>query len=121
MMQYATPAGEACYECCNRACQFTAMVGCECAMNIAPEPTPAPTPIVRRTPAERAADKAAYHLAQGLKVITYRGVYLVPSGSRANFIHRVTKGRCSCEASQNGHMCWHVAAVELIEAEQVAA
>lgn len=127
-MAYATtPAGELAYECTNRACQFVAMVGCECSMNVAPEPTPAapvaaePTPLAPRSAADRARDKAAYHLAQGLRIVETRGAYLVPSGSRGNVIHRVQDGQCSCEAAQNGRHCWHVAAVEMVEAEQLAA
>lgn len=127
-MAYATtPAGELAYECTNRACQFVAMVGCECAMNEAPEPTPAapaaiePTPIAARSAADRARDKAAYFLAQGLRVVETRGAYLVPSGTRGNVIHRVQDGRCSCEAGQSGKTCWHVAAIALLDAELIAA
>jgi hypothetical protein len=121
-MAYATtPAGELSYECTNRACQFVAMIGCECSMNVAPEPTPAPTPITVRTAAQRASDKAAYFLAQGLRIVENRGAFLVPSGTRSNIIHRVANGRCSCEAAQAGKVCWHVAAVELVMADELAA
>jgi hypothetical protein len=121
-MAYATtPAGELSYECTNRACQFVAMVGCECSMNVAPEPTPAPTPITVRTAAQRASDKAAYFIGQGLRIVENRGSFLVPSGTRTALVHRVQNGKCSCEASQNGRDCWHVAAVELVMSDELAA
>ena len=124
-MAYATtPAGELAYECTNRACQFVAMVGCECAMNVAPEPTPAApiAPLAPRTAADRARDKAQYFLATGLQIVETRGAFLVPSGTRGNIIHRVQDGRCSCEASSLGNRpCWHVAAVDLVTSEQLAA
>lgn len=123
-MAYATtPAGELAYECTNRACQFVAMVGCECAMDEATTPTPAaePTPIAARSAADRARDKASYFIAQGLRVVETRGAYLVPSGSRGNIIHRVQDGQCSCEAAQHGRHCWHVAAVDLVTSDLLAA
>lgn len=120
MGESRTPAGEPCYECTNRACQFVAMAGCECSMNVAPVAAE-PTPIAARTAAERAADKAAYYLATGLQIVETRGAYLVPSGTRSNIIHRVQNGVCSCEAGQNGRSCWHVAAVDLVMTEQLAA
>ena len=99
-----------------------APVFCEEVQYELPAPIAAePTPIAPRTPADRAYDKAAYHLAQGLKVVETRGAFLVPSGSRSAVIHRVQDGRCSCEAGQNGRSCWHVAAVALATDDRMAA
>ena len=72
------------------------------------EPTAAPT-------VDRAAAKAAYHLAGGLDIRAWDNAYLVPSGTRGGIVHRVADGVCSCEAGRAGRPCWHIAAVELIE------
>lgn len=106
-MAYATtPAGELAYECTNANCQFVVMVGCECAMDEAP--------IAPRTAAaDRARDKAASLLSQGLTVVAMDSTYLVASASRPALVHRVHNGQCSCEAARYGRTCWHVAAIAL--------
>lgn len=88
------------------------------AMGPQPEPTPPAAPAAR-TAGDRARDKAAYHLAQGLKIVQMGAAALVPSGTRGGVIHRVQDGVCSCEAGQNGKLCWHVFAVELASAPEL--
>jgi hypothetical protein len=142
MQLTTTPGGEPCYECINRACQFTAMVGAECSMNLKPQPEPTPpsTPaacaggllpivnelcavvslqsVVDTTPAAR---KAAYHLAGGLDIRQMGTSFLVPSGTRAGLVHCVTGDTCSCEAGRSGKACWHREAVHQAMAGKVAA
>lgn len=66
-----------------------------------------------------AVDKAIYHLTLGLEVVETAGGYLVPSGTRADVVHRVSETHgCNCEAATAGRQCWHAAAVEIIEAAQ---
>lgn len=70
--------------------------------------------------AENAINKAIYHLETGIQVVPTTGGYLVPSGTRAGVIHRVSETHgCNCEAAQAGRQCWHQAAVEIIEAAHV--
>lgn len=76
-----------------------------------PEPTP-PASV------QRARAKAEWYLAQGIKLVRVRGAWLVPSGTRSGTIHRVDDAQgCSCEASQNGRVCWHREAVAIHAAE----
>lgn len=65
--------------------------------------------------AERAFNKAGLHLHQGLTLTPTTGGVLVPSGTRAGIVHRVSNAHgCGCEAGQNGQMCWHAALVEIV-------
>lgn len=91
--------GELYYICQNSACKRAVHVDCPEALRLK-EPEPPSTP---------AARKAAYQLAQGLRVIAHAGGFLVPSGTRAGVVHFVSAdGTCSCEARG---ACWHQAAV----------
>lgn len=79
-----------------------------------PEPTPPATPTrASRTAFERARDKAAYHLACGIRIVREGSTALVPSGTRGGVVYRVADGRCTCEAGAHGRTCWHAAAAEL--------
>lgn len=65
--------------------------------------------------AERAFNKAAWHLANGITITPTTGGMLIPSGTRGGIIHRVSNTYgCSCEAGVKGQMCWHAALVEVI-------
>ena len=106
-----TPAGEACYEC--SACGHTVMASVAAyALDTIEQPAnqPAAAPAI-----DRAAAKAAYHLAGGLDIRAWGNAYLVPSGTRGGIVHRVEDGACSCEAGRVGRQCWHIAAVKLID------
>jgi len=71
---------------------------------------------------ENAINKAIYHLESGVQIVATTGGYLVPSGTRAGVIHRVSETHgCNCEAAAAGRQCWHQAAVEVIEAAQYLA
>jgi len=65
----------------------------------------------------RAITKAQYHmLTSDLMIVPTLSGFLVPSGSRAGTIHRVsTVNGCSCEAAQAGRRCWHVEVINLLE------
>lgn len=68
---------------------------------------------------ENALNKAIYHLQSGVAIVATAGGYLVPSGTRADVVHRVSETHgCNCEAATAGRQCWHAAAVEIIEAAQ---
>lgn len=65
---------------------------------------------------EMATNKAVWHLSRGLDVIETHGGFLVPSGTRAGMVHRVSiKNGCSCEAAAGGKPCWHYACAVIIE------
>jgi hypothetical protein len=58
----------------------------------------------------KALNKAQYHLAVGhLPIVPTVSGFLVPSGTRAGVIHRVStaNGTCDCEAGSNSRYCWH--------------
>ncbi len=65
----------------------------------------------------RAITKAQYHLlTSDLMIVPTLSGFLVPSGSRAGTIHRVsTVNGCSCEAAQAGRHCWHVEVINVLE------
>jgi len=61
---------------------------------------------------QRAASKAAYLIAEGLRPRKVGAWWLVPSATRPGaVVHRVVDGVCDCEAGQNGRLCWHLEAV----------
>lgn len=64
---------------------------------------------------QRALDKAAFHLAQGLQLVNAGSSWLIPSGTRGGVIHRFSERYgCTCEAGQAQKPCWHASAVEII-------
>lgn len=66
----------------------------------------------------RALNKAQYHLAIGhLPIVPTVSGFLVPSGTRAGVIHRVStvNHTCDCEAGQSGKWCWHMATIAVLE------
>jgi hypothetical protein len=68
---------------------------------------------------ERAINKALWHLQSGIEVRSTCGGFLMPSGTRAGVIHRVsTVNGCNCEAALKGLTCWHASALAIIEEAQ---
>lgn len=68
---------------------------------------------------ERAINKALWHLQSGIEIRSTVGGFLIPSGTRAGVIHRVsTVHGCNCEAAGKGYACWHVQAIHIIEEAQ---
>lgn len=117
------PGGDLSYQCQNPRCQWAGSVDCPEALALKPAAAEvkAAQPAAR-TARERAADKAAYHLAGGLQIRRIAGAYLVPSGTRGGVIHRVDdSGVCSCEAGQHGRACWHVEAVDIVTRQAAVA
>jgi len=72
--------------------------------------------------AERAINKALWNLDNGIEIRSTFGGFLMPSGTRAGVIHRVsTVHGCSCEAARSGKACWHASALAIIEEAQTRA
>jgi hypothetical protein len=68
---------------------------------------------------ERAINKALWHLQSGIEVRTTTGAFLIPSGTRAGVIHRITHlNGCDCEAAAKGNVCWHASAIAIVEEAQ---
>src|SRR5260221_11386604 len=68
---------------------------------------------------ERAINKALWHLQSGIEVRSTCGGFLMPSGTRAGVIPRVsTTFGCNCEAAAKGQTCWHPAAISIFEGGQ---
>lgn len=63
-----------------------------------------------------ALNKAAYHLASGIRIMESAGDLLIPSATTAGQIYRVSKRGCTCEAGAHGAQCWHASLVEIVEA-----
>lgn len=67
----------------------------------------------------RAYVRALYHAERGVEATAAGGAWLVPSNSRADTVHRVTRRGevlvCDCEAGVNGRRCWHAATAECAE------
>jgi hypothetical protein len=61
---------------------------------------------------EAAATKALWHLGRGVEVMELPGAWLIPSGTQAGTVYRVTAALCSCAASGP---CWHRACVVIVE------
>lgn len=112
------PGGELAYECVSARCGHTVHVDCPEALDLKPEPADiaadaaeAFDALAPRSPAEqRAADKAEYRLALGVRLAKARDAILVPSATTAGTVYRVENGRCNCKAGQAGRPCWHVQA-----------
>ena len=69
--------------------------------------------------ASRAINKALWHLQEGLEIRSTVGGFLMPSGTRAGVIHRIsTLQGCNCERGNKGGLCWHAAAIAIIEEAQ---
>jgi hypothetical protein len=66
--------------------------------------------------AMRALNKAAFHVGAGLRPVFSSGDLLIPSGTRAGVIHRMSQAGCDCEAGRSGTVCWHAALAEIITA-----
>lgn len=73
-------------------------------------------------PLVNALNKAIWYLGEGLVIRPTSGAFLIPSGTRAGVIHRIshTYG-CDCEAGRAGRACWHVATIQIIEQAQTRA
>lgn len=68
---------------------------------------------------ERALNKALWNLGTGLEIRSTTGGFLVPSCTRTTVIHRVsTVFGCNCEAAGKGLICWHSAAIAIVEEAQ---
>src|SRR6476661_9013936 len=69
---------------------------------------------------ERALNKALWNLQAGLEIRATTGGFLMPSGTRAGVIHRIsTTFGCNCEAAGKGNVCWHASAIAIIEEAQL--
>lgn len=62
-----------------------------------------------------ALNKAAYHLAAGIRIVESAGDLLIPSATTAGQIYRVSRRGCTCQAGATGVQCWHASLVEIIE------
>ncbi len=68
---------------------------------------------------ERAINKGLWNLQSGLEIRATTGGFLMPSGTRAGVIHRVSHTfGCNCEAAAKGNICWHSAAIAIVEEAQ---
>lgn len=68
---------------------------------------------------ERALNKALWNLQAGLEIRSTTGGFLMPSGTRAGVIHRISHTfGCNCEAAAKGNVCWHSAAISILEEAQ---
>jgi hypothetical protein len=68
---------------------------------------------------ERAINKALWMLQSGLEIRATTGGFLMPSGTRAGVIHRIsTTFGCGCEAAGKGNICWHASAIAILEEAQ---
>ncbi len=65
----------------------------------------------------RALNKAQYHMTIGeLPIVPTVSGFLLPSGTRAGVIHRVsTVNGCDCEAGRAGRHCWHQQVICILE------
>ena len=67
----------------------------------------------------RALNKAQYHMTVGdLPIVPTVSGFLVPSGTRAGVIHRVSTAdgfKCDCEAGANSRNCWHAEVIRILE------
>jgi hypothetical protein len=68
---------------------------------------------------ERALNKAIWHLQSGLEIRSTTAGFLMPSGTRAGVIHRISHTfGCNCEAAAKGNVCWHASAIAILEEAQ---
>lgn len=69
-----------------------------------------------------ALNKAIFYLGEGVVVRPTTGGFLIPSGTRAGTIHRIsTAYGCGCEAGCKGKPCWHAALIAIVEQAQTRA
>jgi len=72
--------------------------------------------------AANAINKAIFYLGEGVVVRPTTGGFLIPSGTRAGTIHRIsTAYGCGCEAGSKGKPCWHAALIAIVEQAQTRA
>jgi hypothetical protein len=68
---------------------------------------------------ERALNKGLWNLQSGIEIRSTCGGFLMPSGTRAGVIHRIsTVFGCNCEAAAKGNICWHASAIAIVEEAQ---
>lgn len=68
---------------------------------------------------ERAINKGLWNLQSGLEIRATTNGFLMPSGTRAGVIHRISHTfGCNCEAAAKGNVCWHSASIAIIEEAQ---
>jgi hypothetical protein len=68
---------------------------------------------------DRALNKALWHLQSGIEIRSTCGGFLMPSGTCAGVIQRISHTfGCSCEAAGKGHCCWHASAIAIVEEAQ---
>jgi hypothetical protein len=68
---------------------------------------------------ERALNKGLWNLQSGIEIRSTTNGFLMPSGTRAGVIHRISHTfGCNCEAAAKGNICWHSAAIAIIEEAQ---
>jgi hypothetical protein len=68
---------------------------------------------------ERALNKGLWNLQAGLEIRSTTNGFLMPSGTRAGVIHRISHTfGCNCEAAAKGHVCWHASAIAIVEEAQ---
>jgi hypothetical protein len=68
---------------------------------------------------ERALNKALWNLQSGIEIRSTTGAFLIPSGTRAGVIHRISHTfGCNCEAAAKGNVCWHASAIAIVEEAQ---
>lgn len=63
-----------------------------------------------------ALNKAAYHLATGIRIVESAGDLLIPSATTAGQVYRVSQRGCTCQAGTAGAQCWHQSIIEIIQA-----
>lgn len=69
-----------------------------------------------------AVNKAIWYLGEGVVIRSTTGGFLIPSGTRAGTIHRIsTAYGCQCEAGAKGKPCWHAALIAIVEQAQTRA
>lgn len=67
----------------------------------------------------RAINKGLWNLQSGMEIRATTNGFLLPSCTRAGVIHRISHTfGCNCEAAAKGHICWHAAAIAIIEEAQ---
>jgi hypothetical protein len=65
---------------------------------------------------ERALNKALWHLQSNIEIRQTTGAFLMPSGTKAGVIHRVSHTfGCDCQAAARGVVCWHASAIAILE------
>jgi hypothetical protein len=68
---------------------------------------------------ERALNKALWNLQSGIEIRATTNGFLMPSGTRAGVIHRISHTfGCNCEAAAKGNICWHSACIAILEEAQ---